>query len=324
MSLVEVSHYTIQLFGTNKYDGIRTSVFHIQKGKESGGTMEAAKMLELSAQSKYQHNMFVAPIEKGSNTVGVHGSDGLHYSLRCFSRTTEITVPPLWVFGAAPLVSHGPEKQQPGRSVYIVEGNGQQSNITELPEPSTRGHIQRAVVSIDEPYGSLPGNDALVHERIILTNVLGRPQSSGNWRDVQVDYINSHRTLVVYDGKMSPETLQTLAPMYASLTLLAIEQLNIDTVVVCAQHKATGGLLVRAFLPMQAYTEALMPVSATPYLRHPWAPSAVQSVFEISWFFDEKPCRIIKVSRQSATSNGSTRVELMARAEATLTRTIYV
>ncbi|KAJ2398612.1 hypothetical protein GGI23_003138 [Coemansia sp. RSA 2559] len=287
MSLAEVTHYTVQLFGTSKYDGLQTSIFHVRKG-----AMDAAKMLELSAQSTYQHNMFLT-------------GNGECYRVRCFSRTTEIAVPPLWAFSAAPLASGGSDKcDQP---VHIVAGN---KDTMELPDPSSRGHIRRAVLPVDTPY--MQSAETLVHERIMLTNILGRHAH------VQVDYVQ--RTMVIYHGKMTPQALQALAPTHASLTPFSVDQLCIDTVVVCVPHKSTGGLFVRAFLPMQAYAEALMPVQATPCLRHPWAPAAVQSVFEISWIFAGRPCRLIKrVLPQTAD-----RVELLAGAEATLERTIYV
>ncbi|KAJ2527245.1 hypothetical protein EV175_007560, partial [Coemansia sp. RSA 1933] len=61
MSLVEVSHYTVQLFGTTKYDGLRISIFHV---RTEGAMIDATTMLKLSAQSTYQHNMFIQPAEQ--------------------------------------------------------------------------------------------------------------------------------------------------------------------------------------------------------------------------------------------------------------------
>ncbi|KAJ1795554.1 hypothetical protein LPJ59_004276 [Coemansia sp. RSA 2399] len=292
MSLAEVSHYTVRLFSTSKYDGLQTSVFHVRKG-----AMDAAKMLDLSAQSTYQHNMFLT-------------SNGECYWVRCFSRTTEIAVPPLWAISAAPLVSGGSNKRD--QPVHIVAGN---KDTIELPDPSSRGHIHRAVLPVDTPY--MQSAESLVHERIVLTNILGW-QAQRRQTHVQVDYVQ--RTMVIYHSKMTTQALQALAPTHASLTPFSVDQLRIDTVVVCVPHKSTGGLFVRAFLPMQAYAEALMPVQATPCLRHPWAPVAVQSVFEISWVFADRQCRLIKrVLPQTAD-----KMELLAGAEATLERTIYV
>ncbi|KAJ2554313.1 hypothetical protein EV175_002629 [Coemansia sp. RSA 1933] len=294
MSLVEVSHYTVQLFGTTKYDGLRISVFHV---RTEGATIDAATMLKLSEQSTYQHNMFIQPAEQVE--------DRTEHTLRCFSRTSEIVIPPFWAFGASSLVSRS-------RVVRLIEG----PRIVDLPATNGKGgYIQRATVTLESPHPRHGAADTLVYERIIVTNILGRPSSPTHyWPGVQVDYIG--RTMVVYHSKMAPNALQLLKPTVASLTqVAAIGQLDIDTVVVCVPHKSTGGLFVRAFLPSVAYTEALMPVVAISSLRHPWSP--VLGVFEISWMFDGKPCRMIKATRAD-------NVDLMARAEETLVRTVYV
>ncbi|KAJ2692168.1 hypothetical protein GGH99_001906 [Coemansia sp. RSA 1285] len=336
MSLTEISHYSVQLFGTNRYDGITTSIFKVRTGETP---IDTPKMLELSVQSKYQYNMFVTRMDGDPNAGPAYEDCGGHrYLLRCFSRTNEIAVPPLWAFGASPVVLHDARQQDTKQPVFIVEGHADQQSAIRLTD--VKGFIQRAAVPLENQSQyhhkrtvSLPGGsaDPQVHERIVLTNILGRPQSR-TWPDIQIEYITSHRTFVIYDAKMTPGALQALKPTPASLTRLAVEQLNIDTVVVCVQHSTTGGIFARAFLPMQAYAAAPMPVAALPYLRHPWGPLSVKNMFEILWVSDNKACRIIKSSSRSSDAgiavgnggNDAQHVELLVRSEPTLTRTFYL
>ncbi|KAJ2743984.1 hypothetical protein H4S06_005505 [Coemansia sp. BCRC 34490] len=296
-------------------------------------------MLELSVQSKYQYNMFVTRMDGDPNAGPAYEDCGGHrYLLRCFSRTNEIAVPPLWAFGASPVVLHDARQQDTKQPVFIVEGHADQQSAIRLTD--VKGFIQRAAVPLDnQPQYhhkrtvSLPGGsaDPQVHERIVLTNILGRPQSR-TWPDIQIEYITSHRTFVIYNAKMTPGALQALKPTPASLTRLAVEQLNIDTVVVCVQHSTTGGIFARAFLPMQAYAVAPMPVAALPYLKHPWGPLSVKNMFEILWVSDNKACRVIKSSSRSSDTgiavgnggNDAQHVELLVRSEPTLTRTFYL
>ncbi|KAJ2808066.1 hypothetical protein H4R20_001024 [Coemansia guatemalensis] len=272
---ISSTHYTVLLYGTGAYDGIRASIFVLN-------VIPTTNMMQsMARRNKHTRNLFLSPsIDCPERTTTPT------YDLRCYGKDGEIGVPPLSAFAAAHVLIalHDIDGIT---TVVIFEG----SRKLEFPVSSSRQI--KCIIEL-APVVSF---EALHMERIVLLDLFKIIR-----RGLTLNYVEAHKTLVVYDNQSTVSQLRNLVPRSASYTENAIEQLQIATIIVCVNDELSGGIFARAFLPAQDYAEATMPVAATPYLQSCCNSDHKGSVLEISWITASKRCYLVA----QATSTNST------------------
>ncbi|ORX65922.1 hypothetical protein DL89DRAFT_325318 [Linderina pennispora] len=187
------------------------------------------------------------------------------YVLRCFSKFRELDVPPLTSFAAVHV---------------LVRENRVKATTIRIRENSSLTTYKISLQSTAASKGP---------ERILLHDLFGIMK-----RGLELEYIEASQTLIVYDNHSTKEDLARMAPRSTNSTNDALEKQKIQTIVVCVEDPTTGGIHARAFFPGTKYTEANMPVLATPYLGSQWTRKATANFVEISWSMLDRHCHIIK------------------------------
>ncbi|KAJ1960833.1 hypothetical protein GGI12_003582 [Dipsacomyces acuminosporus] len=259
-------HFIVSLFGTTRFDGVSVSIYVFDE-LQSNNIMHL-----LSEKSTHRRALFLMPTidcPKNSTTPT--------YMLRCYSRRGEVDVPPLTGFAAAHVLIN--EIKVKAEAVIVFEGSRR------LEFPVTKGgQIQCQIPLAPSIKQGIQGL-----QRLTLMDLFGIVK-----RNLDLEYIESCRTLVVYDSDADKHDLRSLAPKATLFTEQTTDQLGISTVIVCVKDKKTGGIFARAFLPAFGYAEAEMPAFATPYLGNQWAHKLGYNLFEISWSSFGKSCHILK------------------------------
>ncbi|KAJ2779663.1 hypothetical protein H4R18_003879 [Coemansia javaensis] len=270
-----MAHYVVTLFGTGAFDGAPASVYVL------GAPPEASAMRLMAQQQRGDGcaaHLFVAPAAAAT------------YGMRCFGRGGELDVPALSAFaaarvlldaGAAAAADKDDDKDDTG-SIAVFEG------ARRTAFPAAQSGLVRGRVEL----GPVRRLAMASMERLVVADLFGIVR-----RGLELDHVEAHRTLVVYDRQSSVAQLRALTPRAAAHTPNTVAQLDVATVVVCVADRSTGGLYARAFSPVHDYAEVPMPVPATTHLRNDWAPDAAaggDALFEIAWSLDGRPCRLIK------------------------------
>ncbi|KAJ1934675.1 hypothetical protein FBU59_005625 [Linderina macrospora] len=257
-------HYVVSLFGTSKLDGVRASVYMFD-------VMPATQaMMQISQNNQYPRNFFMARTMSSPRDAPV-------YVLRCFSKFRELDVPPLTSFAAVHVLVR--ENRVQARTIRIRENN----NMTSF-KISPSGRIQLHGMLDQTERRGIQGP-----ERILLHDLFGIMK-----RGLELEYVEASQTLIVYDNHATKDDLARMAPRSTRFTNDALERQEIQTIVVCVEDPTTGGIHARAFYPGTKYTEANMPVLATPYLGSQWSRKAGAGFVEISWSMLDRHCHIIK------------------------------
>ncbi|KAJ1957056.1 hypothetical protein EC988_001032 [Linderina pennispora] len=257
-------HYIVSLFGTSKLDGVRASIYMFD-------VMPATQaMMQISQNNQYPRNFFLARTMSSPRESPI-------YVLRCFSKFRELDVPPLTSFAAVHVLVR--ENRVKATTIRIREN----SSLTTY-KISLSGRIQLHGMLDQTEHRGIKGP-----ERILLHDLFGIMK-----RGLELEYIETSQTLIVYDNHSTKEDLARMAPRSTNSTNDALEKQKIQTIVVCVEDPTTGGIHARAFFPGTKYTEANMPVLATPYLGSQWTRKATAAVVEISWSMLDRHCYIIK------------------------------
>ncbi|KAJ2611238.1 hypothetical protein H4S08_003251 [Coemansia sp. RSA 1365] len=267
-------HYTVSLYGTGAYDGIRASIFVLN-------VIPTTNMMQSIVQrNKYKHNLFLSPsVDCPERTTTPT------YDLRCYSRNGEIEVPALSAFAAAHVLITLYDIDGIS-TVVIFEGS------RKMTFPVSNSRQIKCIIELDQ----IENLEVLHVERIILLDLFKIIR-----RGLILNYVDTHKTLIVYDSQSTVSQLRNLVPKSASYTNNAIKQLQVATIIVCVNDELSGGIFARAFLPAEDYAEAAMPVLATPYLQSCCSPDHKDSVLEISWISAGKHCYVV-AKRASSSS----------------------
>ncbi|KAJ2772801.1 hypothetical protein IWQ56_001229 [Coemansia nantahalensis] len=263
-----VTQHTVTLFGMGAYDGVRASVVALDRAPEPS-------TMRLMAQHSAGPSalLFLAPTPDCPADTSTPT-----FNLRCFGRAGELDVPPLASFAAAHvLVAKGATRGVD--SVTVLEGPRR------MVFPVTASGQIRCTVELG-PVAPLEVSSVV---RLVVSDLFGIVR-----RGLTLDYVEAHRTLVVYDTQSTADQLRGLTPRAAPSAAKTAAQLRLGTVIVCVRDTTTGGLFARAFSPAQDYAETPMPAAATPYLRNDWDASDSSAVFEIAWALSGRPGRLVK------------------------------
>ncbi|KAI8319069.1 hypothetical protein GQ54DRAFT_51742 [Martensiomyces pterosporus] len=260
------AHFIVSLFGSTSFDGVSVSIYAFDE-LQSNNVMRL-----LSEENPYPRNLFLMPTidcPKNSSTPA--------YVLRCFSKRGEVDVPPLTGFAAAHVLLN--EARIKADTIIILEGS------RKLEFPVTKGGQIQCCISL----GPSLRQGVQGPQRVLMMDLFGIMR-----RGLDLEYIESCRTLVVYDSESEKQDLRNLAPKPTSFTQHTISQLRVSTVVVCVKDPKSGGIFARAFLPAFDYAETEMPVFATPYLDSHWDDKLAFNPYEVSWTIAGKACHIVK------------------------------
>ncbi|KAJ1719239.1 hypothetical protein LPJ53_005967 [Coemansia erecta] len=244
---MSVFHYIVSSFGDTVFDGVNLSIFVL----DFIPTTTELLML-LAAKQPFSHSIFALPTADNPENTTTPS-----YTLRSItsSPVEETNVSPFTSLAAAHVIF----AQHNGKLDELTIIENTRKLLFPRPESKFSEQIRCHVEVPEQPV--LWTVEGLA--RVMLMELFGIVR-----RGAQMEYVEHCRTLVVYDVDSGVEELRGIRPKESEHGRGAAERLNVHTVVVCVSDEGSGGLFTRAFLPLHAYREVPMPVSATPYLHN--------------------------------------------------------